>query len=405
MDDSPSYDATDKDSDSELDSLYDALKKHDDIRFATYRTAAKLRYIQRKAFLHHIDIWNMIEAFRENGLNTLEPGTLVNRARLETLLASLYSNLNKRLPPGQNIDIEKTSSMLCSWLLFTYCSDDSGRLRVFSIKISLSVLSCGKLMDKLRYMFSQLTDCSGHLLPRSPRFSQFLKDILRLPAAVGERQTFNVKEEEEGGTEGIFHPESKVTVNEFLETLMSDPGPQCVSWLLVIHRIAAAEGVFHPVTCAGCHSEGFPGLRYKCDSANYHLCQMCFWRGEMCESHRDSVFKEYSVWKVPGKPAALRRSMRCVPTADPSHTRRLPKFPDRPDPPLNLANIVPASPLPQHNGFSHSEPGSRHVSPAISMQRTPPPSHVSHATSRGQYSSHTLPHPNTRGSHTQDRCC
>ena len=166
MDDSPSYDATDKESDSELDSLYDALKKHDDIRFATYRTAAKLRYIQRKAFLHHIDIWNMIEAFRENGLNTLEPGTLVNRSRLETLLASLYSNLNKRLPPGQSIDIEKTSCMLSTWLMFTYCSDDSGRLRVFSVKIAMAVLSCGKLMDKFRYMFSQLNDCNGHLSPR-----------------------------------------------------------------------------------------------------------------------------------------------------------------------------------------------------------------------------------------------
>ena len=54
----------------------------------------------------------------------------------------------------------------------------------------------------------------------------------------------------------------KVTVNEFLETMMSDPGPHCVSWLLVIHRITAAEGNFHPVTCSSCHSEGFPGLRY-----------------------------------------------------------------------------------------------------------------------------------------------
>jgi hypothetical protein len=50
------------------------------------------------------------QAFRENGLNTMEAGTLVNRARLETLLSSLYSNLNKRLPPGQNINIEKVNS-------------------------------------------------------------------------------------------------------------------------------------------------------------------------------------------------------------------------------------------------------------------------------------------------------
>ena len=169
MDDSPSYDNTDNDreSDSELDSLYDALKKHDDIRFATYRTAAKLRYIQRRTFIHHIDIWNMIEAFRENGLNTLEPGTLVNRARLETLIASLYSSLNKRLPPGQNIDVDKTSSLLSTWLVFTYCQDDSSRLRVFSIKMALAVLACGKLMDKLRYMFSQIADSNGQLIPES----------------------------------------------------------------------------------------------------------------------------------------------------------------------------------------------------------------------------------------------
>ena len=32
MDDSPSFDTTDRESDSDLDSLYDAIKEHDDIR-------------------------------------------------------------------------------------------------------------------------------------------------------------------------------------------------------------------------------------------------------------------------------------------------------------------------------------------------------------------------------------
>ena len=82
----------------------------------------------------------------------------------------------------------------------------------------------------------------------------------------------------------------------------------------------------------------------------------------MDDAHRDDVFKEYSVWKTPGKPSGLRRSMRCVPSAQ---QKRLPRFPDKPEPTLDLANIVPASPLPAHNGF-HSEPASRHMSPAIS---------------------------------------
>ena len=58
-------------------------------------------------------------------------------------------------------------------------------------------------------------------------------DIMKLPAAVGERHTFNVKDDTKNM---IFQENTKVTVNEFLETMMSDPGPQCVSWLLVLHR-------------------------------------------------------------------------------------------------------------------------------------------------------------------------
>ena len=65
------------------------------------------------------------------------------------------------------------------------------------------------------------------------RFTQFLKDVLKLPAAVGERQTFNMSD---NPPDMIFEDGIKVTVNDFLETMMSDPGPQSVSWLLVLHR-------------------------------------------------------------------------------------------------------------------------------------------------------------------------
>lgn len=50
-----------------------------------------------------MDIWNVIEAFRENGLNTLEPQSEVSVARLETLVSSLYHNLNKRLPTRDQV--------------------------------------------------------------------------------------------------------------------------------------------------------------------------------------------------------------------------------------------------------------------------------------------------------------
>lgn len=70
--------------------------------------------------MHSVDIWNVIEAFRENGLNTLEPQTEVNISRLEMLVSSLYHNLNKRLPLAQQVHVETLSGLLLNWLLSAY---------------------------------------------------------------------------------------------------------------------------------------------------------------------------------------------------------------------------------------------------------------------------------------------
>lgn len=126
------------------------LQSFDVIRFASYRTACKLRFLQKYTNLHLIDIWNVIEAFRENGLNTLDPQNEISVAKLETLISSLYHNLNKRLPISQHVQVENKASVLLNWLLTTYCAADCGKIRVFSIKVALAVMCAGKIVDKLR---------------------------------------------------------------------------------------------------------------------------------------------------------------------------------------------------------------------------------------------------------------
>lgn len=110
--------------------------------------------------VHLVDIWNVIEAFRENGLNTLEPQHEVSVARLETLVSSLYHNLNKRLPQSQQVLVDCKASLLLNWLMAAYSTTEDDtcgpaltgnhRLRVFSIKVALAVMCTGKLVDKLR---------------------------------------------------------------------------------------------------------------------------------------------------------------------------------------------------------------------------------------------------------------
>lgn len=322
----------------------------DMIRFASYRTACKLRFVQKKANLHAVDIWNVIEAFRENGLNTLEPQTEVNVSRLETLVSSLYHNLNKRLPVAQQVHVESCSGLLLNWLLAAYSVENVGKIRVFSIKVALATMCAGKLMDKLRYVFSQISDGNGHMVVW--RFAEYLQEVLALPAAVYESPSFNYTE---GLATSIFPGGGKVTVNDFMDTMMSDPGPPCLVWLPLLHRLASVETVVHPMTCDACQREGFSGFRYRCQKCHsYQLCQDCFWRGRISGPHtNEHEVKEYTTYKSPSKQIghSLRKSFRCVPEKGKTN---IPRFPEEPEKTLNLSHIVPPSPLPSHNGFPES---------------------------------------------------
>ncbi|KJH42413.1 EF hand [Dictyocaulus viviparus] len=101
---------------------------------------------------------------------------MIKTSRIELLLTTIYHNLNKRLVSSQHIDTDKSISLLLSFLLGTYDKQHTGRLSVFSIKIALATICAGKLVDKLRYMFSQISDVSGFL--EYDRFTDFLQQVI-----------------------------------------------------------------------------------------------------------------------------------------------------------------------------------------------------------------------------------
>ncbi|CAH1253620.1 DTNB [Branchiostoma lanceolatum] len=333
----------------------------DVIRLGTYRTACKLRFVQKKTNLHLVDIWNMIEAFRENGLNTLELTTELNVSRVESIVSSIMYQLNKRLPSTHQINVDQSISLLLNWLMSAYDPEALAKMSVFSIKMALSTMCAGKLVDKLRYIFSQISDSRGQLV--YPKFDQFLQEALALPSAVYEGPSFGYNET---AAKSCFQSAQRVTINDFLDVMMADPGPPCMVWLPLMHRMANVENVFHPVECAYCQRESMMGFRYKCQRCfNYQLCQNCFWRGYTSGNHTtDHEMKEYSSWKSPAKQFghALKKSFRCVPKhAGPNH----PRFPDEPEQTLDLSNIVPPSPPPAlaHESALATSISSEHTTP------------------------------------------
>eukprot|EP00062_Callorhinchus_milii_P004036 gi/632942001/ref/XP_007886178.1/ PREDICTED: dystrobrevin alpha isoform X10 [Callorhinchus milii] len=323
----------------------------DRIRLSTYRTACKLRFVQKKCNLHLVDVWNIIEAFRENGLNTMDPNTELSVARLEAIISTVLYQLNKRMPTTHQINVEQSISLLLNFLLAVFDGEGHAKISVFAVKVSLATICGGKILDKLRYIFSQISDSNGIMI--FVKFDQFLREVLKLPTAVFEGPSFGYTEQ---APRSCFSQQKKVTLNTFLDTLMSDPPPQCLVWVPLMHRLANVENVFHPVECSYCHSESMMGFRYRCQQChNYQLCQDCFWRGHASGSHSNQhQMKEYTSWKSPAKKLtnALSKSLSCASSREPLH----PMFPDQPEKPINLAHIVPPRSSPNMNDtmFSHS---------------------------------------------------
>uniref|UniRef100_A0A4W3H589 Dystrobrevin n=1 Tax=Callorhinchus milii TaxID=7868 RepID=A0A4W3H589_CALMI len=307
----------------------------DRIRLSTYRTACKLRFVQKKCNLHLVDVWNIIEAFRENGLNTMDPNTELSVARLEAIISTVLYQLNKRMPTTHQINVEQSISLLLNFLLAVFDGEGHAKISVFAVKVSLATICGGKILDKLRYIFSQISDSNGIMI--FVKFDQFLREVLKLPTAVFEGPSFGYTEQ---APRSCFSQQKKVTLNTFLDTLMSDPPPQCLVWVPLMHRLANVENVFHPVECSYCHSESMMGFRYRCQQChNYQLCQDCFWRGHASGSHSNQhQMKEYTSWKSPAKKLtnALSKSLSCASSREPLH----PMFPDQPEKPINLAHIV-----------------------------------------------------------------
>ncbi|XP_037643431.1 dystrobrevin alpha isoform X4 [Sebastes umbrosus] len=330
----------------------------DSIRLSTYRTACKLRFVQKKCNLHLVDIWNVIEAFRENGINTMDLTDELSVARLEVVLNTIFYQLNKRMPTTHQIHVDQSISLLLNFLLASYDPEGHGKISVFVVKMAVSTICGGKILDKLRYIFSHISDSAGIMV--HSQFDQFLREVLKLPMAVFEGPSFGYTEQ---AARTCFTQQKKVSLNTFLDTLMSDPPPQCLVWLPLMHRLANVENVFHPVECSYCHTESMMGFRYRCQQChNYQLCQDCFWRGHASGSHSNQhQMKEYTSWKSPAKKLshALSKSLSCASSREPLH----PMFPEMPDRPLNLAHIVdtwPPRPVNITNDYSlsHSMPTS-----------------------------------------------
>lgn len=112
--------------------------------------------------VHLIDLWNVIETFRDNNLHSLDLLNELEIAKLESCIQSMYIQLNKRLAVSQHINVDSQTQLLAAWLLNLYDRTRLSRIKVISFKVALTTMCSGKIVDKLKcnriYICRQRTD-------------------------------------------------------------------------------------------------------------------------------------------------------------------------------------------------------------------------------------------------------
>ena len=160
---------------------------------------------------------------------------------LTLFFTSIYTNLNKRLPLSRQIlHIENCVHSAIAWFLYVY-KNDHASIRFISFRVLLILLCTGKLVDKIRHLFTPCLSASisSNTLTYG-KIDELLHEILALPHAL---QEISHSAYCKSYAQSIFsHISSPITLNDFLDLLMHhNTISTCLQWLILFHRLISVE--------------------------------------------------------------------------------------------------------------------------------------------------------------------
>ncbi|KAG1690744.1 Dystrophin [Nymphon striatum] len=263
--------------------LLESLGELNDVKFSAYRTAMKLRTLQKKLCLDLMNMNSAIEAFEQQGLRS-QNDKLIDVPRMISCLAIIYESMSGDNPTLVNVPL--CLDLCLNWLLNVYdTATRSGQIRVLSFKVGLIIMCKGSLEDKFRYLFRLIADTNGFTDQR--RLGLLLHDCVQIPKQLGEVAAFggsNIEPSVRSCFEKAGH-RVEIQAHHFVSWLQNEP--QSLVWLPVLHRMAAAESVKHQAKCNICKQFPIVGFRYRCLKCfNFDLCQSCFFSGRTAKNHK-----------------------------------------------------------------------------------------------------------------------
>eukprot|EP00066_Takifugu_rubripes_P005877 XP_003970225.2 PREDICTED: dystrophin-related protein 2 [Takifugu rubripes] len=254
--------------------LYQALADLNNIKFSAYRTAMKLRRVQKALRLDLVAQSSLAEVFREQELQQGEH--VMDVVEMIHGLTALYERLEEERSVLVNIPL--CVDMCLNWLLNVYDSARNGKMRVLSFQMGLVSLCNADVQEKYKYLFRQVSGPGG--LTDQRHLSLLLHEAIQIPRQLGEVAAFGGSNVEPSVRSCFRLAPGKpaIEVSHFLEWMSLEP--QSMVWLPVLHRVTAAESTKHQAKCYICKQCPIKGFRYRSlKQFNVDICQTCFLTG------------------------------------------------------------------------------------------------------------------------------
>ncbi|KAH1173870.1 hypothetical protein KIL84_017709 [Mauremys mutica] len=264
-----------------MSELFQSLADLNNVRFSAYRTAIKIRRLQKALCLDLLDLTRTNEVFKEHKLS--QNDQLLCVQDVISCLTTIYTGLEEKHKDLVNVPL--CVDMCLNWLLNVYDTGRTGKIRVQSLKIGLMSLSKGLLEEKYRYLFKEVAGPTEMCDQR--QLGLLLHDAIQIPRQLGEVAAFGGSNIEPS-VRSCFqqnHNKPEISVKQFIDWMRLEP--QSMVWLPVLHRVAAAETAKHQAKCNICKECPIVGFRYRSlKHFNYDVCQSCFFSGRTAKGHK-----------------------------------------------------------------------------------------------------------------------
>ncbi|XP_067674722.1 dystrophin-like isoform X3 [Haliotis asinina] len=266
----------------EMSALMLALNELNNVRFAAYRTAMKLRMLQKKLCMDLVSMNTAADSFDRHGLRA-QNDKLMDVIEIINCVTSMFEVVATEHPTLVNVPF--CVDMVLNWILDVYDMARSGKVRVLSFKIGIIIMCKAQLEDKYRFIFRLIADTNGFTDQR--KLGLLVHDCIQIPRQLGEVAAFGGSNIEPSVRSCFAKANGRpeIQASHFLD--WSKMEPQSLVWLPVMHRLAAAETAKHQAKCNICKEFPIVGFRYRCLRCfNFDVCQNCFFSGRKHKSHK-----------------------------------------------------------------------------------------------------------------------